>query len=432
MILLDEDEFRKFSTGRSTLWIKGWTSTPVRDIQLALEQLKFPGDVRGNFSIVWQDIEGNTCLAVDHYSTLPLFYTDTHVSQYFYDIKQHTANLTPNQLVCSMIRFFAGMSVGPGTTYHEILRVEPGHYVMNGSNHCYNDILQLPMIEIDKTAIRTNLMDIVSAYDKCPALLLSGGKDSSTLCGILQHLGIKSKYVSVSSPLQIFSETAIVKKISDYYSIDVIYAEVKNSGMILSDDLNDRFFDFCIDNPFTAKHVAVDNSGLSGHVIMTGEGGCGTYAVRPLLQYAAQRTNLTIRQLCEYMVLDHAFYNKRHSMDLDLIPADCMQAFNYIVDHYVKKWNDSDLSDTHKIVHLNTQDISAFRSYPYSQDRLHSWVHPYFDWRWVSCTIPVDPASKINHRCEKSLYIDCFGDIITTIPWEYPKNGLSIPALSKY
>ena len=432
MILLSQEEFVPHETPHSQLWIKGWINITVDALQAALEAAQFPYHLRGNFAMIWTDGQGNTCMAVDHYATIPLFYTEQHVGQYFHDVKHTVRDRTRDALTCDMIKLFAGMSVGPGTTYNEIKRIEPGHYLWNGEARCYNDILQLPMQGFDPAGIRDSLVGICREDYGPTALVLSGGKDSTTLCGIIRYENIPCSYISIHSPNQIFKEQHIVDRICAHHGIDRTDVEIANSGMILDDDSNDRFFDFWIDNPFTAKHAAVDRAGLSDHTIMTGEGGCGTYGVRSMLAYAAQRPNITARMLCEYMVLDMASYNKRHARDLNLIPDNLRRAFDYLVDHYERKWHGSNLSDTHKIVHLNTQDMSTYRAYPYSQDRHIRWWHPYLDWRWVDATVPCDPQHKINGKYEKYLYLSCFSEMITSIPWEYPKNGLSIPALSKY
>ena len=432
MMVIGAESYRYSDNGHSRLWIKGWINMTDQQLQAALESRGFPTELRGNFSVIWMDHAGNSCLAVDHYATLPLFYTDSHVGQVFHCVKQASAQLTADQDCVNQMAFFGGMTVGPSTIYQEIKRVEPGHYVHNGISTSYLDILQLPLIAYDAELVRQSLIEICGELPAPAALMLSGGKDSATLCGVLEHLDKPCRYVTVRSPLQQFAEQQIVDRICAHHGIEYSSVEVTHSGAILSQELNERFLEFWPDNPFTAKREAMLRLGFGDHALITGEVGCGTYAVRSLLLYAAQKPGLTARQLCEYMVLDMAFYNKRHARDTDLIPKHHQKAFADLVDHYERKWQASSLPYLQKIVHLNTQDTSAFRMYAYSQDTDLTWHHPYADWRWVSNTIPIHASHKLTHRAEKWLYVDCFGDCITTIPWEYPKNGLAIPALSKY
>jgi asparagine synthetase B (glutamine-hydrolysing) len=66
--------------------------------------------------------------------------------------------------------------------------------------------------------------------------------------------------------------------------------------------------------------------------------------------------------------------------------------------------------------------------FSYSQDTAVNWVHPFADWDFVEYITNIHPKYKLN----KLAFREAMADIISLIPWNYPKNGLSIPAISKY
>ena len=143
-----------------------------------------------------------------------------------------------------------------------------------------------------------------------------------------------------------------------------------------------------------------------------------------------QRENLHIKDMIRYLVIETMTHHGVHSSNEEYIPSNLKDVMEYTIEEYYKIWNrmPDDMDITNKLLHLQSSDQSAYRVYAYSQDEEIEWVHPYFDWDFVYYISNLPPKYKIG----KSIFKEAFGEFISLTPWKYPKNGLSIPATSKY
>jgi len=429
MQVLNKEKFTHYKTDFGDLYIAGHMSLEVSEVSSSLDAGNFPEHLRGNFALIYSSPTVN-CYAVDHFSTIPLFYTDDNVvGTYYIDVRNAIDDLKINDDEQEMIDLHGGYNFGKFTNIQGLFRVEPCTYVWNGVVKRFITLLQRELTEFSATHCQKLFK---AAIDRCTGesntLFLSGGKDSSTLAGCMKHWNYNFNTISLHSPNQQYSEKKIVERLDEFYSIDTQYVEVEYSGKILG-QLNERFFNFWIENPFGAKRSAVKRVGLENNVQITGEGGPLVFQHNMPLAYAIQSPSSTIKDYCKILAIDTITNHKIASPNDSYIWNDKVHLVEKIANFYLDEYNSfGDADYTNKLLHLQTVSTCAYRNFAYSQDAEITWTHPYFDWDFVYYVCNLPPKYKI----AKSLFKEAFGDFISTIPWEYPKNGLSIPSKNKY
>lgn len=421
------DKFDHYKTVFGDLYIAGRINQEISKISLSLDNGIFPKDIRGNFALIYISPVVN-CFAVDHFATIPLFYTKNTVGTYFKDVLDTLQSPTSNEFIQKVIRLHGGYNLGAETNVCEIKRVEPCTYNWNGTVHTYIDIFESGHQEFDK---EKSINILKTAVERCTdtdnAIFLSGGKDSSTLLGCMLNWNYNVDTVSLYSRHQMYSEKKIVERLDQAYGTKTNFVETEYSGKILDDD-NDQFFSYWVENPFGSKRYAVDQLGWRHKTFITGEGGPLVFNHKMPLTYAIQQG--TIEDYCRLLVIDTMWGHQISSPDASFIDDKNKDVLEFMTEHYVKTFKefDTDVEITNRLIHLQTVDTCCYRNFAYSQDKHIKWSHPYFDWDFVSYVCGLDATYKTN----KNLYKQAYGDFISLIPWEYPKNGLSIPTKNKH
>ena len=271
-------------------------------------------------------------------------------------------------------------------------------------------IAQNTVMEIKPSVLRDLLENTIKLYatDK-NIIFLSGGKDSTALAHAFKTLNIPFKAVSLYSKLSPTTEIDIVKSIQKELNIDVIYYNI--------DTIPKTEFKYWIENPYTAKVIAINELGLQNYIIFTGEIGTGEMQVNQSLQYTA---------MMGYQPDDLAFwhvnvcgsYRKLNSvkkLSNDPIYLECVEHFKT----RFKQWAvHPDILN--RVMFSRLQDEGAYRLFNYGLDDL-SWVHPYAENSFIKAC--VNMPSK--YKGKKNLYKEMYSDL-TDIPWRYPKSGLGI------
>jgi hypothetical protein len=422
-----EDKFVHYTTNFGNLYIAGRINLEVSKVSSSLDSGKFPENLRGNFALIYIS-PTVTCFAVDHFATVPLFYTEHTVGTYFKDVYDSVQSPTSNDFIERVIRLHGGYSLGSQTNINEINRVEPCTYVWNGTVHNYIDIFEDGYQEFDKD----KAIDVLkTAVARCSgeenAVFLSGGKDSSTLLGCMLEWGYNVNTISLHSRHQLYSEKKIVERLDEAYGTNTNFVEIEYSGKILGED-NEQFFSFWIENPFGAKRFAVDTLDWRHKTFITGEGGPLVFNHKMPLTYALQKG--TIEDYCRLLAIDTMWNHQVASADKEYVDEKNHDVLDFVTQEYVNVFNNfnSDIDITNRLIHLQTVDTCCYRNFAYSQDKDITWTHPYFDWDFVKYVCGLEATYKTN----KNLYKEAYGDYISLIPWEYPKNGLSIPTKHKH
>lgn len=427
MQVINQEQFDYYKTSLGELYIKGNTNLTIEEISKSLDSEVFPFSLRGNFALIYisQNIK---CYAVDHYSTIPLFYTDSHIGISHQDVKRTLNKIEDNVFIKKLIGYFGGYSVGPETNIKGLYRVEPCTYVWNGKVERYIDLFSKEKNEFNPLTVKELFKASVSknADTNNNGLLLSGGKDSSSLLGCLLNWGYEVSPISLISEHQTYSDKKIVEQLSKDYNIDVDFVNIDYSGPILNDYENDRYFGFWRENPFGAKKDVLKKYNFS--TVLTGEAGPSVYTYRPQLNYAIQK-KAHIVDIIKILVIDIMTYHRVSSVDTKYIWHNWQEHVDFLIDYYYNMYNSFETNDiTNKLIHLTTIDQSAYRVFAYSQDFDINWKHPYMDWNFVNYIINLDSKYKIN----KNILKLGLSELISHTPWRYPKNGLSIPSINKY
>ena len=271
-------------------------------------------------------------------------------------------------------------------------------------------IAQNTVMEIKPSVLRDLLENTIKLYatDK-NIIFLSGGKDSTALAHAFKTLNIPFKAVSLYSKLSPTTEIDIVKSIQKELNIDVIYYNI--------DTIPKTEFKYWIENPYTAKVIAINELGLQNYTIFTGEIGTGEMQVNQSLQYTAMM-GYRPDDLAFWHVNVCGSYRKLNSvkkLSNDPIYLEC-------VEHFKTRFNQWAVHPDilNRVMFSRLQDEGAYRLFNYGLDNL-SWVHPYAENSFIRAC--VNMPSK--YKGKKNLYREMYNDL-TDIPWRYPKSGLGI------
>tara|TARA_A100001388_G_scaffold277649_1_gene270219 strand:+ start:3303 stop:4286 length:984 start_codon:yes stop_codon:yes gene_type:complete len=271
-------------------------------------------------------------------------------------------------------------------------------------------IAQNTVMEIKPSVLRDLLENTIKLYatDK-NIIFLSGGKDSTALAHAFKTLNIPFKAVSLYSKLSPTTEIDIVKSIQKELNIDVIYYAI--------DTIPKTEFKYWIENPYTAKVIAINELGLQNYTIFTGEIGTGEMQVNQSLQYTAMM-GYRPDDLAFWHVNVCGSYRKLNSvkkLSNDPIYLEC-------VEHFKTRFNQWAVHPDilNRVMFSRLQDEGAYRLFNYGLDDL-SWVHPYAENSFIRAC--VNMPSK--YKGKKNLYREMYNDL-TDIPWRYPKSGLGI------
>ena len=272
---------------------------------------------------------------------------------------------------------------------------------------------QSKIIDISIKDLRNILENTIKKYatDK-NVIFLSGGKDSSTLAYIFKKLEIPFEAVSLYSNISLTTELQAIKQLEKELEIKVNYFKL--------DTIPKVDFPYWIENPYTAKCIAVKELNFIDHTIFTGEIGTGEMQVNQSLQYTAQM-GYKPKELSRWHVNVCGSYRRVKSTEYihdDPIYFECIEHF----ENRFAEW-DRHPDILNRVMFSRLQDEGAYRLFNYGLDDL-SWVHPFAENEWISaCT---NMPSK--YKGTKNLYREMYPEM-TDIAWRYPKSGLSIPTV---
>ena len=276
------------------------------------------------------------------------------------------------------------------------------------------DILPLKKtLDITVAELRKILENTIKKYvtDK-NVIFLSGGKDSTTLAYIFKTLDIPFVPVSLYSKSSATTEVNIVKQIEQELDISVKYYRI--------DTIPKTHFSYWIENPYTAKKMAVEDLSLQDHAIFTGEIGTGEMQVNQSLQYTAQ-LGYRPKDLARWHVNVCGSYRRFNSvLELhdDPIYKECTAHF----ENRFAQW-DRHPDILNRVMFSRLQDEGAYRLFNYGLDNLH-WVHPFAENEFIQACTNMPSV----YKGKKNLYREMYPDM-TDIAWRYPKSGLGIPTV---
>jgi hypothetical protein len=321
--------------------------------------------------------------------------------EYFYCEFDKTTDDTNNQEFLREREFLGGWTV---SDRHPVLNLKRKF-----------SKLRLPDDSINSakvTDLRNILEKTIKKYSSDKnILLMSAGKDSTTLAHIFKKLDIPFIPLHLYSSISPTTEKYIVERISNDLKINTEFYEVSR--------IPHYNFKFWIENPYLAKKLAIENLSLQDYRIFTGEIGTGEMQVSQSLQYTAMMGYRPL-DLSRWHVNVCGSYRRLNSIK-ELYPKDHL--YLECVHHFEKRLNEWDNHPDvlNRVMFGRLQDEGSYRLFNYSLDHLE-WVHPYAESEFISTCVNMPSFYKGNKNLFRLMYPD-----LTDIPWTFPKSGLGIP-----
>tara|TARA_B100001173_G_scaffold311848_2_gene330508 strand:- start:2312 stop:3301 length:990 start_codon:yes stop_codon:yes gene_type:complete len=243
-------------------------------------------------------------------------------------------------------------------------------------------------------------------------IFLSGGKDSTALAHAFKKLDIPFTAVSLYSDIAPTSEKSVVEQIGIELGISVTYYKL--------DTIPEVNFKYWVENPYTAKRIALEELGLTDYNIFTGEIGTGEMQINQSLQYTAMM-GYQPQALSYWHVNVCGSYRRNNS----IVSLNDNPIYKQCVEHFQSRFAQWDKHPDilNRVMFSRLQDEGAYRLFNYGLDN-YKWIHPFAENDFIqACTnMPSDYKGKKN--LYKLMYTD-----LTDIPWRYPKSGLGIPTV---
>lgn len=417
----------------------GWTK-----VAETLAAGKFPDSIRGSFAFSWTD-ESGTVAAVDHVGTFPLFYSESEISNVFFELLSRLQSRKRNSRAEFQIKLLGGHTFGSETTDCGISRLQPGHYLKDSRQHSYVDFFDYPGDEdLDEESFRSLVETSVErSLGERNTLLLSGGTDSTALAGILKKKGFLERFAFVHawSSNQPWTEKHLVEKIAQEMQLQVKYADIAFSGDTLPEQ-SGRQYSFWIENPFSGKKMAIRNSGEEGARVMTGELGdqlFGGPKNSSILNWALQAREFSEEQVARIWINQSVTYGKHGGTLPAPVIRDLMRDSAEFGDVYEElvatisalfaRMRTKDFLN--RLLLLNYLVKGPYRAWAYSQDD-GDWVHPFASWELFDSAFRLRSNVKIRHGGRsKSILLDLWRPYLSDLPWRVPKHGFGIPDRKK-
>lgn len=292
--------------------------------------------------------------------------------------------------------------------------VSDRHPIIGLKRHASKEILpQDKIVNISHADLRIILEETLKKYatDK-NVIFLSGGKDSSALAHAFKQLDIPFEPVSLYSNLSSTTEVNVVKQLEKELDIKVNFYHLDIIPIV--------DFPYWVENPYTAKAMAVRDLGLTDYNLFTGEIGTGEMQVNQSLQYTAQ-LGYKPRQLARWHVNVCGSYRRINSTEYihdNPIYFECIEHF----ENRFAEW-DRHPDVLNRVMFSRLQDEGAYRLFNYGLDNLN-WVHPFAESEWISACTNMPSV----HKGKKNLYREMYPEM-TDLAWRYPKSGLGIPTV---
>tara|TARA_A100001388_G_C28757590_1_gene495850 strand:+ start:190 stop:1488 length:1299 start_codon:yes stop_codon:yes gene_type:complete len=394
---------------------------------------------RGNYGCVVILNDNERYYISDHFSSYPIWFTNNDYDWFYHDLVKRTNNLERDDSFFNERKMMGGFTVSLRTPYLNIRRV-PTDAMIHVKNGETKIIKQETLID-DK--LSTNSIEDIRTYfenliEKNVAeknvLFLSGGKDSTTLAHIIKKLGLekKFKFVSLWSPKAKQHEKEPVTRIASQLQIDVQFVPIEYSGQIFDEETNKHFFSHWIENTYSAKRKAIFDLDISDHLCWSGEVGVGNMQSRYVLQYFAQK-GFNIEAMAKFAVNICGSHRRIGSTKPDALKyLNSPEEYKRCYEYFEAQLRDNKHPDEiNKLLFCRLKEESAFRVFAYNQDKELKWIHPYTDFKFINSCVNWTSSIKFISNKDKNIYRLLWPEM-TTIPWEYAKSGLGIPAYSKY
>ena len=364
-------------------------------------------ECKGNFAIVWKGTDGWCFAQTDHLNTYPLWYKED--GSEIYSLWSQVTDIQKDDVFYAMRDLLYGqMTVGTRTPCQTVKRLQPDHYLDNGTQLRYRWSIEErsgpPMSEwqnilYDCVDRNTNDGDV---------LFLSGGRDSTTIANVAHHLGKKLQYVHITAGKP-NPDTTACKEFAKNIGIEVNYIDAFGELQYFDE------YNYWHDSSYAPKRTCLNylgaKSGISGEL---GVSESGSKKINPILQMPdiniEQLTNIwltTLEARNESVAssLIHTDYTKDHRFY-----EFYEQAYKELIEYYESHWiHYSESGDNNHLfkcaLMMHQQDHESYRLHNYSQDVILQWNHPLADYKWYDIIMNCDIKLKGVHYHKRYPYL---------------------------
>jgi len=403
------NKFKRHDMFNGTLWLAGWINEPLKQLNHNFADHIIP-NIQGQFALVWQGKDGWWLAMCDHLCTYPLWYSEDgeHVFSLWEQARTHDT-LSDEVFYAMRDLLYGQMTVGTRTGRQNIKRLQPDHCLDRGTQIRYRNSIDLNSQGPAMSEWQDILYNCVTqACSDGDALLLSGGRDSTTIANIAHHAGIKLDYIHVTQGKP-NPDTQSVQEFSSNLGIKINYLNPWAHNL----DWNE--WDYWHDSSYAPKRKCLEllniRSGVSGEL---GASESGSKKINTILQMP----DITIEQLTNIWIttlearnescaspLIHDDYTERHPES-----RFWKQAYREITEFFEQRYSElyETSTDNHQLlkaaIMLHQQDHEAYRLHNYSQDMAITWNHPFTHPDWFNIIMNAPLELKQLHYHNREVY----------------------------
>tara|TARA_B100001287_G_scaffold275566_1_gene283501 strand:- start:1402 stop:2694 length:1293 start_codon:yes stop_codon:yes gene_type:complete len=361
----------------------------------------------GNFAIVWVGNDGWNFAQTDHLNTYPIWYKED--GSELYSLWSQVENIQRDDVFYAMRDLLYGqMTVGTRTPCQTVKRLQPDHYLDNGTQSRYRWSIE-PRSGPPMSDWQDILIDVIDRNtNDGDVLFLSGGRDSTTIANVAHHLGKKLQYVHITRGKE-NPDTTACKEFAKNIGIEVNYIDPWQKTSTWNE--HDYWHDSSYNPKRTCLNKLNSKSGISGEL---GVSESGSKKINPILQMP----NINIEQLTNIWLTTLEARNE--SVASPLIHTDYTkdhrfyefyeQAYKELIEYYESHWKHySEIEDTKYLLKcalmMHQQDHESYRLHNYSQDVIMQWNHPLADYKWYDLIMNCDIKLKGVHYHKRYPYL---------------------------
>ena len=365
---------------------------------------------------------------VDHFCSTPLFYSDRFISPSFNEIVKaeikHGTELTEDKLTTGQIKYLKRHTVGPGTIYNQIKRVEED----------WLGFLNQDLIEYDMDEEYERFSYLLDLYkDRDITVALSGGRDSAWLAMFLQHRGYNPNLVHITSPNNM---NGIDDICCDRYRKEMNWKIKDFTVNYISDIFEEKdevFTEFWPDKIYPLKsHSVKQYDGIK----MSGEASESDHWKKTKWMYDLGITDddTFITNYVKDMFNNRVYYGRGMDNYDERFWRVKDESLDYIYEYYrniIRELKDHPLKHTTFWI----PSYMASRLYHESQDPRNEWFTPFADRKIQTMNVfkkkpRVINSTNDNSMKKKKMYKmgqKYFGEKWSSISWDYDIVGMGIP-----
>jgi len=431
-------KFREVAIGNSTLYVHGYINYTDNDLFTKLDKGIVPIDLKGQFGIIF--ISNDFWLGIaDHLCTTQLFYSKDHISPNLKDVKDNTKFLHKDSLCESQLDILRIHTVGDVTPWKEIKRIDFQHYVKNGTQYEYANILHEPTTLYNKEYAYDTYMQAIKNMDiKDPTLLFSSGRDSAFMAMLLKEAGFNPRLINITSK----NANQVADRIgTERYRQELGWViddyDIEYSGPTTEDDAELFCSNYWHDTTHPPKRHACE---MYNGTKLTGEVTIASHIKKNYGNYFINASNrIKIEDVINlYITYTHSLQTSKEPRVLskDRLGSKAKsEGYDYIFEYYRNIINNIDKPKLYSHCIWVNRSFCSQRIYAQSQDPSNEWGNVFSDYDVFNMNSNIDYTTDTSKDRIKKYPLYQVAKMFkswTDISWDSPIVGLGIPSKNKF